>query len=422
MMAQKETVKHKRRYCRSGGCTRIVKSQGLCQRHGAKTRKCKIDGCEKQAQGNFDGMCKLHFKITKTQLIAAPPTIEDLTPEPVGESVYDSILPESIGWSSQQDMMPLVKHLKEGFDNQKTRGWHRSEERRARGLPPVTNPAIQLEGWERELVWHEILLLSGCPQSSFRHLARSWGRDKGFHMVLAQFICERRGNVERKKRVKGESAVTKKSRRAPMEMAPSGEEALPNVMELDDVDLDMLGVLGDDEVDPTVNFTSVPNFSNLGKRGLRRMAPIEIPVRVMQHHQQMHQQQQQMHQQQQQHMQSRQVSHQIVPEMYHPGPLPGGHPGMSAGHQHAMNNQQQQQQQMQHQQLHQHQHAVVEHHNYVINGVAPPPMSEITKQASGAMMSVGKMITHEDLACDENISVHQQQQGSMAALFDATAV
>lgn len=43
-------VKHKRRYCRVPGCTKIVKSQGLCQSHGAKPRKCKVDGCQKQAQ------------------------------------------------------------------------------------------------------------------------------------------------------------------------------------------------------------------------------------------------------------------------------------------------------------------------------------------------------------------------------------
>ena len=48
-------VKHKRRFCRVEGCERIVKSQGLCQRHGAKPRLCKVDGCTKQAQGNFDG-------------------------------------------------------------------------------------------------------------------------------------------------------------------------------------------------------------------------------------------------------------------------------------------------------------------------------------------------------------------------------
>jgi hypothetical protein len=48
----------------------------------------------------------------------------------------------------------------------------------------------------------EILALSGNAEASFRHLARAWGRDKGFHMVLTQFICERRGDVERKKRVR----------------------------------------------------------------------------------------------------------------------------------------------------------------------------------------------------------------------------
>lgn len=48
-------VKHKRRFCRIEGCERIVKSQGLCQRHGAKPRLCKVKGCSKQAQGNFDG-------------------------------------------------------------------------------------------------------------------------------------------------------------------------------------------------------------------------------------------------------------------------------------------------------------------------------------------------------------------------------
>ena len=99
--------------------------------------------------------------------------------------------------------MPLVAHLKKGFDENRPRGWHRNEERRARGLWPVSKAAVQLQGWERELVWMEICILSGSSQASFRHLARAWGRDKGFHMVLTQFICQRRGNVERKKRPKG---------------------------------------------------------------------------------------------------------------------------------------------------------------------------------------------------------------------------
>jgi len=69
--------------------------------------------------------------------------------------------------------MPLIRHLKEGFDAGKPPAWHRNEERRARGLWPVHNPATQLEGWERELVWFEILLLTGNADACFRHLARA---------------------------------------------------------------------------------------------------------------------------------------------------------------------------------------------------------------------------------------------------------
>jgi hypothetical protein len=58
----KVTLKHKRRYCKVEGCCRIVKSQGVCQRHGAKPRQCKVPGCHKQAQGNFKGCCKAHYR------------------------------------------------------------------------------------------------------------------------------------------------------------------------------------------------------------------------------------------------------------------------------------------------------------------------------------------------------------------------
>jgi hypothetical protein len=99
--------------------------------------------------------------------------------------------------------MPLVDHLACGFHD-KPPAWHRNEERASRGFAPVHHVATPLEPWERELVWTEILLLTGNPESSFRHLARGWGRDKGFHTVLAQSICQRRGNVERKKRKRDE--------------------------------------------------------------------------------------------------------------------------------------------------------------------------------------------------------------------------
>jgi hypothetical protein len=189
-------LKHKRRYCRAVGCTRIVKSQGLCQRHGAKPRQCRVEWCRKQTQGNFDGMCKSHFKAQleeMTPLPLWPHPISDPEPPPAaGESVYDGVLPASHAWNpvTSAGEMPLIEHFKQGFLLQKPPAWHRNEERRARGLWPVDNPAAQFEGWERELVWMEILLLTGTPGSSFCHLARGWGRDKGFHMVLSQFICE----------------------------------------------------------------------------------------------------------------------------------------------------------------------------------------------------------------------------------------
>ena len=40
----------KRRLCRYPGCTKVIKSQGHCQRHGARAKRCKMDGCDKQAQ------------------------------------------------------------------------------------------------------------------------------------------------------------------------------------------------------------------------------------------------------------------------------------------------------------------------------------------------------------------------------------
>jgi len=158
-------------------------------------------------------MCKAHFKAMKRATTPLPKVIPGKAPPPPeGNSVYDYVLPASIGFTNRKgSVMPLIAHLKAGFDELKPPAWHRNEERRARGIYPVENPATQLEGWERELVWMEILVLTGAPGASFRHLARAWGRDKGFHMVLAQFICERQGDVQRKKRIDKE-AEGKKSR------------------------------------------------------------------------------------------------------------------------------------------------------------------------------------------------------------------
>mgnify|MGYP004098343519 CR=1 FL=1 len=64
----------------------------------------------------------------------------------------------------------------------------------------VTSQGSQLEAWERQLVFLEIGLISGLPNPPHKELSHAWGREKGFHNVLVSQICERRGEVERKKR------------------------------------------------------------------------------------------------------------------------------------------------------------------------------------------------------------------------------
>jgi len=224
----------KRRLCRYPGCTKVIKSQGHCQRHGARAKRCKVDGCDKQAQGTHDGMCKRHWK----QVNFPPPVTktEDQPPPPEGDSVWDTIVPASISYrptmgknkfkmekeSPDVDpppppegvvVMPLVAHLREG--DGKDAGWHRNAERRARGMHPVSSLSSQLEPWERQLALVEILLLSGgTPYANFRDLSHAWGREKGFHHLLASSVCERRGEVERKKRSDAGRVMTDAQRNA----------------------------------------------------------------------------------------------------------------------------------------------------------------------------------------------------------------
>lgn len=106
------------------------------------------------------------------------------------DSVYESVLPASVSWTkspeNSDEITPLARHLKDGFEADKPHAWHRNEERGARQLPAVHDLATDLEDWERDLAWTEILLLSGGPRESLAHLARAWGRDDGFHVVLSQ--------------------------------------------------------------------------------------------------------------------------------------------------------------------------------------------------------------------------------------------
>ena len=129
-------------------------------------------------------------------------------------------------------VMPLVAHLQEGSTH-KPAGWHRNEERLARGLAPIGLPTttttttmtdnnnhdtlaleqqqqqqqqqqsivVPLEAWERQLAVVEILLLGGgTPYANFQHLAHGWGRTVGFHTAIINGVCERRGDIIRKRK------------------------------------------------------------------------------------------------------------------------------------------------------------------------------------------------------------------------------
>eukprot|EP00977_Amphora_coffeiformis_P007852 scaffold1748_cov164-Amphora_coffeaeformis.AAC.5 len=163
-------AKAKRRYCKMEGCERIVKSQGLCQRHGAKPCKCKVEGCDKQAQGNFSGMCKSHFREYHGLNAALPRPNKTVSQEsvPLVYSHENTV--------TSKPVAPLFNYLKAGLEAQKGFGWHRSEERATRALcPAYVNQ--EWEEWEMDLIAIEILSLEDCPKA-YIYLAYAWGKQE----------------------------------------------------------------------------------------------------------------------------------------------------------------------------------------------------------------------------------------------------
>ena len=187
--SQRKTPK---RICSFPGCNKTVKSQGACQRHGARPKQCKVKDCPKQAQGNFDGMCKKHYNEIHNP---KPPPIEGPALQPTGQSAYDEIIPASVAWKAPKnkrapvveqqhmgmpdpmmmpalpligggaggaaamaaapaptenpaDIMPLIAHLRKYAHLEA--GWHRKQERAARALPPPPGTSTQFETWERQ--------------------------------------------------------------------------------------------------------------------------------------------------------------------------------------------------------------------------------------------------------------------------------
>ena len=106
-VATTATTTSRKRLCRFPGCERVIKSQGHCQRHGARAKRCRYPGgCERQAQGTHEGMCKRHWRIVQNQNKSPneiiPPHSNTIRlsapPPPSGISVYEFILPNSIAY------------------------------------------------------------------------------------------------------------------------------------------------------------------------------------------------------------------------------------------------------------------------------------------------------------------------------------
>lgn len=93
----------------------------------------------------------------------------------------------------------------------------------------------------------EILLLSGgTPQANFRHLAHAWGRERGFHHVLVNTVCTRRGEVERKRRSDAREDIDPQGKRSRHD--GSSEEDLDNKPP-ENIYLHAAGMVGGDDED-----------------------------------------------------------------------------------------------------------------------------------------------------------------------------
>ncbi len=115
-------------------------------------------------------MCKRHWKqvhCPEEEHPAVEPALQP--PAPEGESVYDNILPSSISFrpviikpkgANEDDFrMPLVRFLKQ--NNTREAGWHRNQERKARGIFPVSSLSTQFEPFERQLVRKQFFQWTG---------------------------------------------------------------------------------------------------------------------------------------------------------------------------------------------------------------------------------------------------------------------
>lgn len=139
------------------------------------------------------------------------------------ETTHGRLMPSTISLEAgnSKDFV-LSFHLENGHSNQQPYGWHRNNERAARGLSFVDVSSTILEDWEGELVWTETLLLhSRQNPSSYVHLAYAWGQQPGFHEDIAKIVTERRrkqafqypriSTLSAESSTTGETSATRKS-------------------------------------------------------------------------------------------------------------------------------------------------------------------------------------------------------------------
>ena len=113
---QEEALKLvKKRMCKFPGCSRVIKSQGHCQRHGAKPKRCSVSGCDKQAQGTHAGMCKKHFKVRRSPFSVCASLVKSRRIDPLTYIIRPCILPALKKWKrpprKSQPQQQSPKHL-----------------------------------------------------------------------------------------------------------------------------------------------------------------------------------------------------------------------------------------------------------------------------------------------------------------------
>lgn len=258
-------TRQRKRVCVFPGCTKTVKAQGHCQKHGATIKRCKTAGCDKQVQGSHNGHCKRHwreFLAPDDQRKKAKKTMnqqeeEQKTFDPVGSSVFDHILPASFAWKvegiceikkssgkgstkreilkekgaeSQTELIPILQHLVE--NESLDPGWHRVNERLVRGIRPPKSLSVQFEPWESQLALMEMALIAGTDtknlsqQKISKVISHAWGREKGFHKKVIEKHCARMGDVKRKKRVDAGTVKSPKTRKTVLNKEPHVHETV----------------------------------------------------------------------------------------------------------------------------------------------------------------------------------------------------